>query len=419
MNVRTITVGVPFGRARDLGDLEPQLAGFFAALKAALAADDIAARTCRITLSPIREEPEQRVNQRQALGVVAAVSAMCTQLDIRWFNVPFDLTRHAQPGTLDDLCETAFEVVRRFPRSFIHLVCADDGRISYEAARRASRLIKVVAGLESSGYHNFRVGVGCNIRPGTPFFPFACAGDELGFSIGLELPQVMMRVVNGMLGAPLPQIREALLAALLPGVQRIEAIATEVAAAHGLAFHGVDVSIAPYPESEGSVAQLMELLGLEQYGGQGTLFVTAFLTDILKELIVRGGIRTVGFNGVMLSLLEDEYMGRRNNYSTYSIDSLILYSTVCGCGVDMVPIPGDTFDEEIAAMILDVATASTVLGKPLGVRLLPIPMKQENEFTSFNMDFLFNTRIKKIRNLGLVGAHLRAEPFEFLRKRTP
>jgi hypothetical protein len=121
----------------------------------------------------------------------------------------------------------------------------------------------------------------------------------------------------------------------------------------------------------------------------------------------------------MLSLLEDEYMGRRNNYNLYSIDSLILYSTVCGCGVDMVPIPGDTFEEEIAAMVLDVATASTALGKPLGVRLLPIPTKQENEFTAFNMEFLFNTRIKKMRNLGFIGTNLRGEPLGFLRPREP
>jgi uncharacterized protein (UPF0210 family) len=117
----------------------------------------------------------------------------------------------------------------------------------------------------------------------------------------------------------------------------------------------------------------------------------------------------------MLSLLEDEYMGRRNNYNLYSIDSLVLYSTVCGCGVDMVPVPGDSFEEEIAAMILDVATASTVLNKPLGVRILPIPTKHENEFTAFNMEFLFNTRIKKMRNLGFIGTSLRGAPFSFLK----
>lgn len=417
MNVRAVTVGLPLARLAEVHQVEPVLRGFLDAIRAALAADEIALRTSRITLSPIHETPAQRVNPAQALGLVHTVSELCERLDLRWFNVPFDLTRHEHSTTLDTLTDLAFDVVKRFPRSFVHLVCTRDGKISHEAIRRSSRFIKAVAGLEASGYHNFRVGVGCNIKPNTPFFPFAYSSDELGFSMGLELPQELMKVVTGMPSASLPELREALLEALVPGLVRIDRIAARVAAEHGVAFHGIDVSIAPYPEAEGSVAQLMELLGLEQYGGHGTLFITAFLTDLLRELVHRSGVKTVGFNGVMFSLLEDEYMGRRNNSATYSIDSLILFSTVCGCGVDMVPIPGDTFEEEISAMILDVATASTALDKPLGVRVLPIPMRQANEFTAFNMDFLFNTRIKQIRNLGFQGERMRAGPFEFLRKR--
>jgi uncharacterized protein len=64
----------------------------------------------------------------------------------------------------------------------------------------------------------------------------------------------------------------------------------------------------------------------------------------------------------------------------------------------MVPIPGDVFEEEIASLIVDVAGLSTALKKPLGVRLLPIPMRQENEFTDFSHDFLFNSRIKGVHN---------------------
>ncbi len=416
MNVRTITVGLPTAQLADLPALEPRLARFFDALRAELARHDIATRTCRIMMAPIREEAERRVNPAHAMGLVKAVAQLCERLAIRWFNVPFDLTRHTHSTTLESLGELAFEVVRRFPRSFINLICADAGRISHQAAARASRLIKSVAGLETSGYHNFRVGVGCNVKPNTPFFPFAFSGDELGFSLGLEMPQQLMKVVNGMPGASLPQLREALLETLLPQVERIEAIATRVGAEYAIACHGIDVSIAPYPEPGGSVAQLMELLGVEQYGGHGTLLITAFLTDLLKELVRRAGLETVGFNGVMLSLLEDEYMGRRNNQGLYSIDSLILYSTVCGCGVDMVPIPGDTFEDEITALILDVSAASAVLGKPLGVRVLPIPMKHEGEFTAFNMDFLFNTRIKKVRNLGLPAARMGAQPLELRRR---
>jgi uncharacterized protein (UPF0210 family) len=138
--------------------------------------------------------------------------------------------------------------------------------------------------------------------------------------------------------------------------------------------------------------------------------VTAFLTDILRTLIKETKIKTVGFNGVMYSLLEDEFMGKRNR-ALYSIDSLISYSAVCGCGLDMVPLPGDVFEEEISSMISDIAALSIVLGKPLMVRLLPIPMKHANEFTCFNMDFLFNTRIMSIKNVAMANSVLKRESF--------
>ncbi len=417
MNVRTITIGLPLAQVRNLGEVQPRIQQLADGLRGELATREIAVRTVRVALEPIGEDGDQAINPAVVMGSIQAVSRACEQLDIRWFCVPFDLTRYQRSTTLDTIAEVAFEVIRRHPRSFVHLMCARDGKIAYDGVARASHLIKSVAGLELSGYHNFRVGVGCNIAPGTPFFPFAYSSPELGFSVGLEMPPAFMRIVGAMAGKPLAEIRAALLADLVPAVKEIEQIASRVAAEQDVVFHGVDVSIAPFPEAEGSVAQLMEMLGLEQYGGHGTLFVTAFLTDILKELIRAGELKTVGFNGVMLSLLEDEYMGRRNNYNLYSIDSLVLYSTVCGCGVDMVPVPGDTFEEEISAMILDVATASTVLGKPLGVRVLPIPTKQENEMTSFNMEFLFNTRIKKMRNLGFAGAAIGGAPFAFLKPR--
>jgi uncharacterized protein (UPF0210 family) len=140
------------------------------------------------------------------------------------------------------------------------------------------------------------------------------------------------------------------------------------------------------------------------------------LTDILKTFVKKGKLKSVGFGGVLYSLLEDEFMGRSNNSDLYSIDSLISYSAVCGCGLDMVPLPGDIFDEELSSIILDVTTLSTALGKPLGVRVLPIPMKQENEFTTFNMDFLFNTRIKKIKNHSLINLALKNRSFSLLNK---
>ena len=52
---------------------------------------------------------------------------------------------------------------------------------------------------------------------------------------------------------------------------------------------------------------------------------------------------------------------------------LLLFSSVCGTGLDVVPIPGDTPIETLANIILDVAAQSVKLRKPLSVRLYLIP----------------------------------------------
>ena len=163
-------------------------------------------------------------------------------------------------------------------------------------------------------------------------------------------------------------------------------------------YYGIDASLAPFPSEEEGIGDIIKLLGGEVYGSNGSIFITSYLTNILKTMISKSKIRSTGFNGVMYSLLEDKSLSANNDPWIFNPDLLLSSSSVSGCGYDMVPIPGDTFDEEIGGLILDVAALSVTLKKPLGVRVLPIPMKYENEFTDFGNDFLCNTRIRKLRN---------------------
>jgi uncharacterized protein len=414
MNLRTITIGIPLTQLTYVEEAEPKVRKLIDDAKTICAEKQIQIRTLRINLSPVKEE-NQQINKQQIIGKIEAASEICKRLDIRWFNVPFDLTQ-AHGNSATEMTEIALEVVKRFPKAFVNLIVASNNKIDWEAIRIASKFIKDVSRLDNSGYNNFRVGVSCNTRQNTPFFPFSHSSDEMGFSVGLELTQEFTKILDSEPKSFI-ETREQLITRLVPDLQELNTIFTNIESQSGVKYHGIDVSLAPYPEKGSSVAELIEMLGLEQQGSNGTLFITAYLTDILKTLIQKSGIRTAGFNGVMFSLLEDEFMGKRNNNNIYSIDSLISYSAVCGCGLDMVPLPGDIFEEELASIILDVAALSSKLEKPLGVRVLPIPMKQANEFTEFNMDFLFNTRIKTIKNLSFFNNSGHRKPFSFLQEK--
>lgn len=67
----------------------------------------------------------------------------------------------------------------------------------------------------------------------------------------------------------------------------------------------------------------------------------------------------------MFSVLEDNGLTDANNFRALTIDKLALYSTVCGCGIDMAPVPSSMFQEDISSLILDVASLAVRLKKPL------------------------------------------------------
>jgi uncharacterized protein (UPF0210 family) len=94
----------------------------------------------------------------------------------------------------------------------------------------------------------------------------------------------------------------------------------------------------------------------------------------------------------MLPLLEDWTMARRSHENLYSLDSLLLYSTVCGTGLDTIPLAGDTGQPEIAALLLDLAALAVKLDKPLTARLVPVPGIAAGASTQFNFEFFANAR---------------------------
>ena len=75
----------------------------------------------------------------------------------------------------------------------------------------------------------------------------------------------------------------------------------------------------------------------------------------------------------MLPVLEDAVLSKRAIEGRYSMRDLLLFSSVCGTGLDVVPIPGDTPIETLTNILLDVAAQSVKLKKPLSARLYLIP----------------------------------------------
>ena len=165
---------------------------------------------------------------------------------------------------------------------------------------------------------------------------------------------------------------------------------------HQIRFKGVDFSLAPFPSQARSIGAAIESLGVDVFGCSGTLFATSFLTNCVRQ----ADIPHIGFSGVMLPILEDNVLAERAEQCRFDVNDLLLYSAVCGTGLDTIPIPGNTTADEMAAIFVDMASLAIALNKPLTARLMPIPGLAVGEKVEFDFEYFASSRVMSVKNLG-------------------
>lgn len=274
------------------------------------------------------------------------------------------------------------------------MASAADG-ICLPAVRACAEVIRANAAISPDGFANTRFAALANVPPFTPFFPSGHAGGEQpAFALALECADVALDAFDR--AATLEEARNNLLADLETHIARITEIAAGAAAEFETLFQGFDVSLAPFP-GNASLGGAMEKLGVPSFGLAGSLAAAAFVADALD----RGRWPRAGFNGLMLPVLEDSVLAQRTIDGTLSVKDLLMFSAVCGTGLDTLPLAGDVTGEQIAALLLDVASLALRLGKPLTARLLPIPGKRAGELTDFDSPYFANGRILSLESAPL------------------
>jgi len=183
----------------------------------------------------------------------------------------------------------------------------------------------------------------------------------------------------------------------------------------GAKVTGVDLSLAPFPADDRSIAHAFERLGVPAFGAHGTLFLASFLTDCLRAV----NSERFGFSGLMLPVLEDSVLARRAAEGTFGVDSLLLYSAVCGLGLDTVPLPGDTTPAELAGVILDMAALAVKLDKPLTARLFPVPGKRAGDDVSWDFAFFSPSRVLPMRGMAPGGILAESETYNPAHRELP
>jgi len=124
-------------------------------------------------------------------------------------------------------------------------------------------------------------------------------------------------------------------------------------------------------------------------GWHGSLASAAILT----EAIDRADFPHTGFCGLMLPVLEDATLAKRAADGSLSVKDLLMFSAVCGTGLDTVPLPGSVSAEQLQAVLIDLASLALRLDKPLTARLMPVPGKKAGDETEFDFPFFANSKV--------------------------
>lgn len=266
--------------------------------------------------------------------------------------------------------------------------------IREEAAVPIAQVMKRLAHETAEGFGNFNFAMLACVEAGSPFFPAAYHSGPTSLSLGLQGAGIVRGVAQAWQETGQTQplalaqitllVKEALEVQASPVVAQGRTLAEE----YRVQFGGIDLS--PAPIGEDSIITAMESFGYGLLGTPGTVALAAALTRALKST----SLPTCGYCGLMLPVLEDATLGQRWAEGRVSAHELLLYSTVCGTGLDTIPLPGDTDESAIAQLLLDVATLAWRLQKPLSARLFPVPGKRAGESTSFTSPYLTNTRLK-------------------------
>jgi len=258
-----------------------------------------------------------------------------------------------------------------------------------QAALPTAQIMQRLARETEEGFGNFRFAMLACVEPGSPFFPSAYHSGPASLSIGLQGAGIVTEALQEeQLSLEPALVTQRVKDALVQSATPIVTLGQELAREHQLIFGGIDLS--PAPLGEDSIISAIERVGSGRFSSPGTLAVVAALTAALKGT----GLPTCGYCGLMLPVLEDAVLGKRWEEGAVNVHQLLLYSAICGTGLDTIPLPGDCPVESIAHLLLDVATLALRLQKPLSARLFPVPGKQAGERTTFTSPYLTNTLVR-------------------------
>jgi len=409
MKIRSITYFCNPGWPLENSALQ-QARAFIEGARPAFEAAGYEVQTTRLATPPfpllLGLQDQQEVSLAEALQLVQAYEAAARQCGYDYISLgpalPEIPVSYASIPTLLAASQDVF---------FSGLMTTPGGGVSLPAVRACAQVIHQAAPITPDGFTNLRFAALANVPAGAPFFPAAYhQGDQPTYALATEAADLAVQAFSQ--AHSLKAARQEMTVAIQSHAQALIRV-TQQLVGDQPAFGGIDFSLAPFPEQARSLGTAFEQLGVPRVGLPGSLAAAAIIADSLD----RAEFPRAGFSGLFITVLEDAILARRASEGSLDVKDLLLYSAVCGTGLDTVPLPGDTSPAALEAILLDLAALAQRLDKPLTARLMPIPGKAAGEPTNFDFPYFANSRVLEVNAEALQG-HLDSQAVFTLHSRS-
>ncbi len=400
LDIRTITMGISL---RDCCDSNPK--------KAQMKIYDKITRLAH-NLVPIGEEIEAEygipiVNKRISVTPLSLIAEASEEIE-DYTDFAKTMDRAAKEvgvnfiGGFSALVEKGFtkgdrNLINSIPRALAETqrVCSSvniastKAGINMDAAMKMGRVVKETAKLtkDQDSIGCAKLVVFCNVPEDNPFMAGAFHGisePECVINVGVSGPGVILNAIRGQAdSADLGEVAEIIKKTAFKITRMGELVGREASRRLKVPFGIMDLSLAPTPAIGDSVADILEAMGLEKMGAHGSTAALAMLNDAVKKGGMMASSYVGGLSGAFIPVSEDAGMIKAVELGALTFAKLEAMTCVCSVGIDMVPVPGTTTAETIAAIIADEAAIGMINKKTTAVRIIPVEGKKVGDTVEF------------------------------------
>lgn len=310
-------------------------------------------------------------NFKAELSFLEEILQLTKEKKIEFFNA----------GTVENLpLHSVIQTYQRFDISSSLKIRTD--RYDKLLIKKGAKIIKELSRIDP--LKNFNFGISFNLSESSPFYPSSFSNLD-GFSIGYENGDILQKIFSKI--DDLDKAERILSKELLRIYLPLEKLYKYLSLKTKLNYIGMDLSFAPGIEKKSSVFESFLILKKNiKRKNLNDITIAGMITESLKKI----NLKRVGYCGLMLPISEDFTLAKMSFEKKLRIRDILFLSSVCGCGLDTLPLPFEVKDEFLESLILDSFTISKKWKKPLQVRVLPV--KDKNSIVDFNLKYLLKSK---------------------------